>query len=317
MTCSTDDSRVASSGPAGTSNGTRASVRVRFARTMRCAMVDTGTRKARAISSVVRLPRELLLFALEPLVAAEPIDRAMLRSGHEPGARFIRDTRLGPLLESRDEGVLREVFRGTHVAHDPRESRDESWRLDPPYRIDRAMGVSRRHQCGPLLLEDLLDDRVAIPDDLPEALRPFDRLVARLHIYQSEAAGQLLRLGERSVGHGELAARAADARGLCIETAGREQDARSRRVLDELRHLGHDLGARRLRRLGVVARRVEQESHLRISSWSFLPRLAGPRTAAPRLYLHVEQRTGEIDTGRRHRCFRASGPLSACPRPWR
>src|SRR2546428_3955851 len=40
----------------GTSKGTRASRRVRLARTIRWAMVASGTRKARAISSVVRPP---------------------------------------------------------------------------------------------------------------------------------------------------------------------------------------------------------------------------------------------------------------------
>ena len=34
---------------------------------------------------------ELFLLALEPLVAAQPIDRAMLGRCHEPGARVIRD----------------------------------------------------------------------------------------------------------------------------------------------------------------------------------------------------------------------------------
>ena len=56
MTSSTEDSRAASSAPRGTSNGTCASASVRFARTMRCAMVGSGTRKARAISSVVSPP---------------------------------------------------------------------------------------------------------------------------------------------------------------------------------------------------------------------------------------------------------------------
>jgi hypothetical protein len=73
-------------------------------------MVDTGTMNARAISSVVRLKtrrfrirhRHLLLdkglaaqlfvFAVEPLVAAQAIDRTVLRGGHEPGARVVRDT---------------------------------------------------------------------------------------------------------------------------------------------------------------------------------------------------------------------------------
>src|SRR6185369_4176260 len=56
MTCRTDASRASKSGPVGTSNGTRASASVRLARTMRWAIVASGTRKARAISSVRRPP---------------------------------------------------------------------------------------------------------------------------------------------------------------------------------------------------------------------------------------------------------------------
>src|SRR5712692_4433833 len=56
MTSRTEARRAVRSDPPGTSNLTRDSVRVRFARTIRWAMVETGTRKPRAISSVVRPP---------------------------------------------------------------------------------------------------------------------------------------------------------------------------------------------------------------------------------------------------------------------
>ena len=56
MTSSTDESRSARSAPRGTSNGTFASASVRLARTMRCAIVGSGKRKARGISGVVRPP---------------------------------------------------------------------------------------------------------------------------------------------------------------------------------------------------------------------------------------------------------------------
>src|SRR5213079_2225548 len=111
MTSSTDSRRCASSAPRGTSNGTRAAASVRFARTMRCAIVALGTRKARAISSVVRPPRrrsvsaviverggqialgallpsrdlvtELLVLALEQLAPTQGVDGPMLRGRHE------------------------------------------------------------------------------------------------------------------------------------------------------------------------------------------------------------------------------------------
>ena len=73
------------------------------------------------------------------------IDGAMLRGGHEPGARVVRDARLRPLLERGDEGVLREFLGKTDVAHDPRETGDEPGRLDPPDCVDRAMCIGSRH----------------------------------------------------------------------------------------------------------------------------------------------------------------------------
>src|SRR5438067_441147 len=59
----------------------------------------------------LELTTELLVLALEHLAATQPVDRAMLRGGHEPGARVVRDARLRPLLECGDECVLREPLR--------------------------------------------------------------------------------------------------------------------------------------------------------------------------------------------------------------
>ena len=87
---------------------------------------------------------ELLVLALGELAVAQVVDRPMLRGGHEPGARVVRDTRLRPPLQRGDQGILRQVLRDAHIAHDPHQSRDEAGRLDPPDRIDREMWV-RRH----------------------------------------------------------------------------------------------------------------------------------------------------------------------------
>jgi hypothetical protein len=35
---------------------------------------------------------EFLVLTLEPLAAAQCVDRSMLRGSHEPGARVVRDT---------------------------------------------------------------------------------------------------------------------------------------------------------------------------------------------------------------------------------
>src|SRR3989475_9598767 len=62
----------------------------------------------------------------------------MLRGGHEPGARIVRDARLRPALERGDERVVRQVLGETDVAGDAREPGDELGGLDPPHGIDRA-----------------------------------------------------------------------------------------------------------------------------------------------------------------------------------
>ena len=97
------------------------------------------------LCSRLELAAELLVLALEPLVSPQEIDGAMLRGGHEPGARVVRDARLRPLLERGDQRILRQVLGQTDVAHDPRQTGDEPGRLDPPDRVDGAMGVGSRH----------------------------------------------------------------------------------------------------------------------------------------------------------------------------
>ena len=93
----------------------------------------------------LELAAELLVLALERLLAAQRVDRAVLGGGHEPGARVVRDARFRPLLERGDERVLGESSaRPTSRTH-PREAGDEPGRLDPPDRVDRAMGVGSRH----------------------------------------------------------------------------------------------------------------------------------------------------------------------------
>jgi hypothetical protein len=89
----------------------------------------------------LELVAEFLVLALKPLVSAQEINRTMLRSGHQPGARVVRDSRLGPLLEPGDESVLCEILSKTKIAHDPHETGDEPRRLDSPDRVDRAMGI--------------------------------------------------------------------------------------------------------------------------------------------------------------------------------
>jgi hypothetical protein len=65
----------------------------------------------------------------------------MLRGAHQPGARPVGDARERPLLERGDQRILREFLGETNIADDPRETSDEPGGLNPPDRIDGAMGI--------------------------------------------------------------------------------------------------------------------------------------------------------------------------------
>ena len=88
---------------------------------------------------------ELLLLPVVQAPSAEQVDGAVLGRGHEPGARIVRDPARGPTFQGRDEGVLGQVLGQADVAHYPGETGDEPGRLDPPYRVDRAVGIGSRH----------------------------------------------------------------------------------------------------------------------------------------------------------------------------
>src|SRR5207302_2785181 len=94
----------------------------------------------------LELAAELRVFARVELVAAEEIDGAMFRGGHQPGAGVVRNARLRPPLQSGDESVLRQLFGHTDIAHHTGEPGDEPGRLDPPYGVDHAMGIRGRHR---------------------------------------------------------------------------------------------------------------------------------------------------------------------------
>jgi hypothetical protein len=73
-----------------------------------------------------------------------------------------------------------------------------------------------------------------------------NRFALRLHLDDRIAGDQLLRLGEGTIGHGELPSRDPDTGPLRarLESVGCDQHAGLRRVLDELPHGGYFLLAR-------------------------------------------------------------------------
>src|SRR5258708_2854263 len=96
-----------------------------------------------------KVTTHLFGLAFEADVAANLIDSMMLGGDHEPGAGFIGNAGLGPLLKGSDEGALREILGETHIADETREGRDESGRFDPPDCVNRAMDIRKGQEVYP------------------------------------------------------------------------------------------------------------------------------------------------------------------------
>ncbi len=89
---------------------------------------------------------ELLVLTVEHLAPAQLVDGPVLRRGHEPGSRVVRDARLGPALERRHERVLCQILGQADVARDPGEAGDQAGGLDPPHGVDRVVRTRFRHR---------------------------------------------------------------------------------------------------------------------------------------------------------------------------
>ncbi len=98
------------------------------------------------------LPRELRFLLRVELALAEAVERAMLRGGHEPGARVVGNAARGPGFERRHQRVLRELLGGADVAHHPRHTGDDARRFDPVDGLDGLQCPARggvRHEGQP------------------------------------------------------------------------------------------------------------------------------------------------------------------------
>jgi hypothetical protein len=107
-------------------------------------IVDSGV-EIGGLELGLQLTSELLVLPLDPCAPPIEVDRTMLCRGHQPGARVVRDARLGPLLERGHERVLRQIFGVANVAHHARETCYQLRRLDPPDRVDRTMYIGMCH----------------------------------------------------------------------------------------------------------------------------------------------------------------------------
>src|SRR5207237_9626441 len=90
------------------------------------------------------LVTDLLVLSLPQFVSAQRVDGAVLCRGHEPRPRIIGDAGFRPLLQRREERVLRQIFRDSYVSHDAREPGTDLARLDSPDSVDGAVRVVGR-----------------------------------------------------------------------------------------------------------------------------------------------------------------------------
>jgi hypothetical protein len=103
-----------------------------------------------AVGALLHLKLVAERIELAPAHALVPglVDGAILRRGHEPGARIVGDARTRPLLQGRHQRVLREFLRAADVAREAGETCDQPRGLDPPQCIDGARDSRGRHDHG-------------------------------------------------------------------------------------------------------------------------------------------------------------------------
>src|SRR6266566_1472542 len=243
MTSRTDESRAARSGPRGTSNGMWASESVRLARTIRCAMVGSGARNARAISSVVSPPSRRRV-------------RAVRASRERMGWQDMntRRRRSSPMSSSIARWVSEAVTASNHTtfilsckgarsAFSPLPLRVLGHLLPDLLFLLAKLGCEFRSEV--VSLEYLADLDLGLParKRIRTALDPFDRFVKRLHLEQPKARDQLLGLGERAVDHRALVAAELHARAFraWLDPFGGEENSRFDQLFIELPHVGEEL----------------------------------------------------------------------------
>ena len=87
----------------------------------------------------LQLAADLLMLALQHLVAAEMIEGAPLGGRHQPGARVGGNALARPLLQRRNQRLLRELLGQPDIAHDAGQPGDQLGLLDAPDSVDRAV----------------------------------------------------------------------------------------------------------------------------------------------------------------------------------
>src|SRR6185437_596571 len=87
---------------------------------------------------------DLAMLVFDPVLAPQDIQSAMLRGGDQPGSRIVRNPRLRPVLERREQSFLRQILGQAHIPHQPGEYRDHFGGLDAPNSLDALLDVAHR-----------------------------------------------------------------------------------------------------------------------------------------------------------------------------
>ena len=104
------------------------------------SVVERGIEVRRMAILVDRqLAADLLMLALQHLVAAQMVEGAPLGGRHQPGARPLRHAVARPLLQRRNQRLLREFLGQADIADDARQPGDQLRLLDAPDGVDRAV----------------------------------------------------------------------------------------------------------------------------------------------------------------------------------
>src|SRR5690242_2483225 len=84
------------------------------------------------------------MLVFEPVLTPENIQSAVLRGGDQPGARVVRNARLGPMLERREQGFLRQILGQADIPHQASEHGDHFGGFDAPNGFDALLDVAHR-----------------------------------------------------------------------------------------------------------------------------------------------------------------------------
>src|SRR2546426_857616 len=207
-------------------------------------MVGTGTRKARAISSVVRPPRTRSVSATRASCASAS------------AAPMSPTRRASPAMSRADS--IRQIASVARCASAFAASRRPGLSDVCPARRPMARGPSHA-----LVFEDLTD--LEGPAVIRCPFEPLEGLIHRAHLPQPVPGHKLLGLRERPVDDGALLAVETDTLALRarVEPAGLEHHARFDQLVVELLILRHRLrrwGSRRRALLAFL--RHDQHTHL-------------------------------------------------------